>query len=139
MNTNTLALLQIAFSLGQDKLIEGLHNSGYKDIRPVHGKVFAFIDREKGSLLVELAKRAKVSKQFMSQLIKEVEELGYVKKINHHTDKRAYLVTLTTKGKQAVMAADIAVVELEAWYKKQLTNDDYQKLRQLLSKLCFLK
>ncbi|MCC6816799.1 MAG: winged helix DNA-binding protein [Saprospiraceae bacterium] len=139
MKLNTLALLQIAFSLGQDKLVEGLNKAGFTDIRYVHGKAFAYIDRENGSQLVELARKAKVSKQFMSQLIHQIENMGYMTKTDNVKDKRSYLVKLTAKGKKAVKAADQVVTELEESYEKLLEEENYILLRTLLSKLCMNK
>lgn len=137
MNLNTLALLQIAFTKGQDFLIEGLHKSGYTDIRPVHGKVFAFIDRENGSQLVELARKGQVTKQFMSQLISQLEESGYIIKKDHHSDKRSWLVKLTAKGKRSVKVADAVIQELENKYIKLLTHGNHETLREILTKVCF--
>lgn len=137
MEINTLALLQISFMHGQERLVSGLHKAGFPEIRPVHGKVFAYIDRENGSQLVDLAKRSNVTKQFMSQLIKQLEELDYIKKTIHPTDQRAFLVKLTAKGKRSVAAADKIILEMEKQYAELLHDHGYQKLRELLSKICF--
>lgn len=137
MEINTLALLQVAFIKGQDYLIEGLHKAGYKDIRPVHGKVFAFIDRENGSQLVELAKKGQVTKQFMSQLISQLEEQGYIVKKDHHSDKRSWLVKLTAKGKRSVTVADEVIQTLEKKYVELLTKSKHETLREILTKICF--
>jgi DNA-binding MarR family transcriptional regulator len=132
---NIAALLNISFSRVEDMLMNELHKNGFNDIRPVHGKILGYINREEGSQLVELAQRAKVTKQFMSQLAQQIEAMGYIKKVAHHSDKRSQLVKLTPKGEQLIEAADNAFQRIETSFKKQLSAERYKALRQCLEQI----
>ena len=132
---NLAALLNISFSRVEAMLMNELHKNGFTDIRPVHGKIFGYINRQEGSQMVELAQRSKVSKQFMSQLVHELTNMGYIEKTAHHSDKRAQLIVLSPKGVQLLEAADQAFQRIETRFKAQLTADRYEVLRQCLEQI----
>jgi len=134
-NLNLLTLLQIAFSKMQAAFIKELHRAGFKDIKPAHGKVFAFIDAENGSQPIELANKAETTKQNMSKLLIELERLGYLKKTEHPNDKRASVVKLTANGEKCVLFAKIALEKIEQIISSDLSKEEYNKFRRLLEKL----
>lgn len=138
-NINTLALLQIAFTKMQAVLLSELHKEGFSDIKAVHGKVFAYIDMEKGSQPIELANKAETTKQFMSQLLIELEGLGYIKKVNHPSDNRAYIVKLTAKGKRSVLTAKQGLEKIEQLISTELSASEYDKFRKSLEKIMLMK
>lgn len=135
---NIAALLNISFNRVEDMLMNALHEQGFNDIRPVHGKILGYINREDGSQLIELAQRAKVTKQFMSQLAQQIEEMGYIRKIAHHFDKRSQIAILTPKGKRLLKVADKAFKQIESDIKKKLTPENYKVLVQCLEQIITL-
>ena len=81
-----------------------LEEAGYDDIRPTHGCVFRFV-REEGMRLTELASNAGMTKQSAGELVDDLVELGYVERIPDPADRRAKLICLTERGREAQRSA----------------------------------
>ena len=112
-----------------------LKDKGYEDITPSHGWIF-YNTGENGSRITELAAKAKITKQSMSVLVAQLEKGGYVKKLPDATDKRAWMLVLTAKGKKIKSLGQQINFEFEEQWKKKLGVRDYDQLRQLLMRLC---
>ncbi|UUZ61778.1 MarR family winged helix-turn-helix transcriptional regulator [Nocardioides sp. B-3] len=79
--------------------------------------------------------RANMSPQAMGEFVDELEELGYVVRRPDPTDRRAKLITLTSKG-QACIAAGIATIDgIEQQLTARLGERGHAQLRSLLAKL----
>lgn len=65
----------------------------------------------------ELAKRARVTKQAMSKVAKELQELGYIQSSEDAGDKRVTIFTLTERGKKFVLEARLCVNDLMNEYR----------------------
>lgn len=78
-------------------LMAGLAARGYGDLTPAFATVIPQLDAV-GARSTVLARQAGVSKQAMSQLLKQLEELDYVEQIADSTDTRAKRVRLTRRG-----------------------------------------
>lgn len=78
-------------------LMAGLAARGYADLTPAFATVIPQLDAT-GARSTVLARQAGVSKQAMSQLLKQLEELDYVEQIADSTDTRAKMVRLTRRG-----------------------------------------
>ena len=130
---NTVSLLGRAYSLLGFRIVDGVVGAGFPQ-KPAHSAVFAQIDPE-GSRLTELARRANVSPQAMGELVDELEQLEYVVRRPDPTDRRAKLITLTSKG-HACIAAGIATIDgIEQQLTQRLGERGHQQLRGLLTKL----
>lgn len=112
MSLNIAALLNIAFKIAQNRLVEDLAAAGYPDIRAVHGAVFAYLG-ENGEMITTLARRSQQSKQAIHKLVVYLEERGYVNRVDHDRDGRANLVILTEKGRAAVRVAENSIAQTE--------------------------
>src|ERR1700742_1863836 len=77
-----------------------LEGAGYDDIRPTHGCVFRFV-REDGMRLTELATLGGITKQSAGELVDDLVGLGYVERIPDPADRRAKLICLTERGRDA--------------------------------------
>src|ERR671931_2582457 len=106
-------LLEAHRSLGGE-LLEGLSERGYEDVRPGHAALFMNIDRRAGTRLIELARRARMTKQGMMLLVDDLEERGYVRRVPDEEDGRAKVVRLTARGRRYVAEARRAVSAVEA-------------------------
>lgn len=67
------------------------HAAGFTDIREAHNTVFGLVPAD-GIRLTDLAARAGVSKQAMSELVNDLVEKGYFSKEPDPTDGRAKLI-----------------------------------------------
>jgi DNA-binding MarR family transcriptional regulator len=117
-----------------DELVGRLHRRGFTGIKPSHGAVFANIDAE-GTRATELARRAGMTKQSMSELIADLESKGYVQRRPDPRDRRARVVVLTTAGKEVDRAADEIIGRIERAYAKRLGEGPFRELKSLLGRL----
>jgi DNA-binding MarR family transcriptional regulator len=88
-----------------------------------------------GSRVADLARRARMSRQAMGELVDDLERLGYVERRPDASDGRAKLVVLTRKGESAAEQGIAAVVDLEARWATCLGADAARLFREALVKL----
>lgn len=79
-------------------LVESFAAAGYPEIQPAYHPVFECID-EDGTRLTDLAARADMTHQSMSEIVAALERLGYVERRPDPADRRARLVRLTPEGR----------------------------------------
>lgn len=132
---NTGAYLRMMWDELRHNMEEQLKERGFADVSPSHGWIFHNI-KEEGSRVTELATIAKITKQSMSALVAQLEHSGYVKKKIDPTDKRAWLLILTSKGQKVKDAGHEINYQFEKKWEQKLGKKDYGQLRQLLMKLC---
>ena len=70
---------------------------GFKGLTPAFAGLIPLLDAT-GARATALAQRSGVTKQAMSQLVKELEARGYVEQVLDPTDTRAKIVRLTKRG-----------------------------------------
>jgi DNA-binding MarR family transcriptional regulator len=70
---------------------------GFEGLTPAFAQLMPLLDAE-GAHTTELAKRAGVSKQAISQLVRELQARGYVEQVPDPSDTRAKFVRLTKRG-----------------------------------------
>lgn len=83
----------------------------------------------------ELAKKARVTKQAMSKVVKELTEADYITSETDGKDKRSAIIYLTPKGKRLVLSARERVRELEKEYEKVLGKKELPLFKEMLLKL----
>ncbi|MBM5810400.1 MAG: winged helix-turn-helix transcriptional regulator [Gammaproteobacteria bacterium] len=83
---------------------------GFTGLQSAHTAVFANLNVE-GTRLTDLARRARMTKQGMGQLVDELERLGYVERVPHPTDSRAKIVRFTGQGRR-LMAHGVEIGEI---------------------------
>ena len=82
-------------------------NGGFNDVTPAFSSLMPLLDAT-GARPTTLAQRAGVTKQAISQLVRELEGRGYVEQVPDSTDTRAKIVRLTKRG-VALQAASAEV------------------------------
>jgi DNA-binding MarR family transcriptional regulator len=85
--------------------------------------------------LTELAHRAGMTPQSMAEIVDELVELGYVVRRPDPADRRAKLVVLTRRGRDAVAAGRRTIEGLEDRVTEVLGERGHRDLRRLLGKL----
>lgn len=103
--------------------------AGFVDHRLVHHNVMAHITRD-GIRLTELAERAGMTKQAMSELVLDLEVLGYLRREPDPTDGRAKLIRFTKKGLAAVSAATLALRKMDTALDDRLPKGSLRALRR---------
>src|SRR4051812_34871298 len=72
----------------------------------------------------QLARRAFMTPQSMSEVIHALEDKAFIKRNPHPTHRRALPATLTAKGRRTLAACDAAVAEFEAVMLAGFTADE---------------
>ncbi|KAA2241430.1 MarR family transcriptional regulator [Chitinophaga agrisoli] len=116
------------------RLMEKLQQKGYTDFKMGDMVLIANIAPE-GIINNELAKKALITKQAMSKVVKNLEAAGYIVTRKHETDNRAMVIFLSDKGKELVIAATESVLEIEEHYASLIGGTDAATLKDLLKKL----
>jgi DNA-binding MarR family transcriptional regulator len=111
--TPVLLLVTLAERHLADALQAHLVAAGFTDHRLVHHNVMAHVTYE-GLRLTELAEKAGITKQAMSELVLDLEQLGYLTRTADPHDGRAKLIGFTDKGRAAVREAMRAFAEMES-------------------------
>lgn len=91
------ALLRMAWEALQTELYADLHAAGFDDLREVHRPVLRYPPID-GARPTELAARLKLSKQATNDLIRDLEDLGYLRLESDPTDGRARILRYTERG-----------------------------------------
>jgi len=91
----------------------------FLDIRFPHLQVWGNIGID-GIRLTDLAAKAQLSLAACSELVDELQHLGYLVRHPDPSDGRAKLIFPTTKGREVLDAAGQAVAELEQRWRQKL-------------------
>lgn len=128
------ALLRVPAQAIQRRLIADLNASGYSELRLPHMAVLQYPGPD-GCRPLELARRAGISKQAMNQLLKSLEQHGYVSREDANGDLRARRVQLTKRG-CAVWKRMIELLEAtEAEWRAALGARRFDELKALLGEV----
>ena len=110
---------------------EKLTEQGYNDFKMAYMPVLMNIKLE-GTNNNDLAKVARVSKQAMSKVAKELLDLGYIKTKTDAKDKRITIFMLTERGKKLVVEARLCVKDLMDEYRDNIGKSEFDNAIQTL-------
>lgn len=81
--------------------VQGLNNQSFKDMKAngIKTAIFLFLIYEKNITQSIIVERTAVAKQTINNVIMELCEDGYIKRISDKDDKRIKILELTDKGK----------------------------------------
>ena len=128
-------LLAKASQRWNELLAERFRLSGYSEVRPSFGSVLVPLMEEDDLRVGELARRARLSKQAMTTLVRSVEHAGLVVREPDAGDGRAARVRLTPKGQAFGVAAAQVVRELDDLVEGSLDEDELDRLVNALRKV----
>ncbi|MBS0325039.1 MAG: winged helix-turn-helix transcriptional regulator [Proteobacteria bacterium] len=128
------ALLRVPAQAIQRRLIAGLNASGFPGLRLAHMAVLQYPGPD-GCRPLELAHRAGMSKQAMNQLLKSLEQLGYLGREDAADDRRARRVYLTKRGHAVWNRMIDLLEEIEAEWRAALGAKPFAQLKELLAKV----
>jgi DNA-binding MarR family transcriptional regulator len=111
-----------------------LTEAGHPTIRPGHGCVFRFID-EGGSRLTDLAESARLTKQAVSEVVGDLERIGYVERAPDPQDGRAKVIRLTEEGLEARKTGLGIFRDIETEWAERYGAERVKKLRELLEEM----
>jgi DNA-binding MarR family transcriptional regulator len=111
-----------------------LADTEYGDIRPTHGCVFRFVP-EDGMRLTRLAGLASITKQSAGEIVDELTRRGYVERIPDPEDKRAKLICLTQRGREAQAVGFGLFAEVERRWIERYGAERWAAMRELLEEI----
>jgi DNA-binding MarR family transcriptional regulator len=127
-------LAALALSGFQRELYGKLAEAGHPEIRPRHGAVLAWLDRE-GTRATELSRLSGRHKQVIGTLADELDRLGYVERRPDPADRRAKLIVPTERGLDAIERTDAIVRAIERRNSRRLGKEAYEELKASLREI----
>jgi DNA-binding MarR family transcriptional regulator len=124
-------LVSILKRQSDDWVTEALITNGYPDFKLAHMPFIMNIANE-GTNNNDLAKRARVTKQAMSKVSKELQKLGYIQTKVDPKDKRSSIFLLTDKGKKFIIEARLCVKSLMDEYRKAIGKNKFDTMLQTM-------
>ncbi len=106
-------LLAKASQRWNEHLYARFRRAGFPQVRPAYGSILIPLFEEDGLRLSELARRARLSKQTMTTMIRLMERTGLVRRVPDPHDRRAFRVYLTPLARRFRKAAERALAGLE--------------------------
>ena len=105
---------------------------GFSEVRPAFGSVLLPLFQRDGLRMGELAMAARMSKQNMTTLVREVERSGLVRRRRDDTDRRAQRVWLTDRAEEFRPAATQIQAEMSSLLSRVLARRTVATLRRSL-------
>lgn len=125
------ALLRLPAQAIHRRIIRGLNDAGFRDLRLPHMAVLQYPGPD-GRRPRELADRAGMSKQAMNQLLRSLERLGYIRRRDAEEGGRARIVYFTPRGRAAWTKIHDVLAEIETEWRGTLGDRDFDRLKKLL-------
>jgi DNA-binding MarR family transcriptional regulator len=125
-------LLAKASQRWNDMLYERFYQAGYSDVRPNYGSILLPLFEQDGLQMGELARRASLSKQTLTTLVRAVEGSGLVRREQDPLDRRAYRIYLTERAHSFRPIATRILDELDAAVAASFLPEQLAALRGML-------
>ncbi|MEO3757614.1 MarR family transcriptional regulator [Mycobacterium sp. B14F4] len=109
-------------------------DAGYGDVREPHLQIFGNI-RMGGTRLTELADRAQLSLAATSELVNDLEQLGYLTRRPDPADGRAKLIDLTKRGRALMADAGARVADIEQRWSAIVGARNFRQMCRTMQRL----
>jgi DNA-binding MarR family transcriptional regulator len=134
-NSHIGQLLRDGFREFEAELAVGLEEPRSRvGLRPVHDAVLAYLDRD-GTRASVLAERARLTRQAITQLVDELEELGVVTRRPDPDDGRAKIIEYTPQALEVFDESRKVIAAIEERWKRRLGVRRYAALRSGLEEI----
>jgi DNA-binding MarR family transcriptional regulator len=128
-------LLAKASQRWNERLQQGFAEAGFPEVKASYGSVLIPLLEEDGLRMGEIARRARLSKQTMTTMVRLCERDGLVERRPDPDDARATLVHLTAKARRFQPAAERVLGCLDRDVKRSLGAQRVAELRRSLEEL----
>ena len=128
------ALLRVPAQAIHRRIIAELNAAGYNDLHLPHISVFQFPGPD-GVRPGVLAERAGMSKQAMNQLLRSLEDLGYIARSDSPDEGRTRIVRFTRRGHAAYSRIYDILLDVEREWKAELGPRAFAQLKTLLARV----
>lgn len=128
------ALLRMPVDVIHARMLAALHEHGFTEVIPAHMVVLRYPGPD-NLRPVELATQTGMSKQALNYLLGQLEEAGYLERVEDPGDRRSKRIRLAERGYAAAAVMRAAVAEVEAEFARACGDEDLEALRNLLVRL----
>lgn len=128
------ALLRFGVHEIRSRIYAGVLAAGFDDLRPAHVTLFRWPGPD-GRRPTEVAADAQLSKQRVNDLLRDLEQLAYLRLERDRTDSRARIIRLTARGRRLHAAAVGVHAQIEDEWRQTIGPQRYEHLRQMLAEL----
>ena len=128
------ALLRMPWETVRRRMLERLHERGFRDLDAPHLNVLLFPGPE-GLKPTELATRMSASKQSVNHLLGQLERFGYLERRGHPHDLRSKRIHLTPRGRTVALTIREAVEQVEREWALLIGRKRLEHLRETLRAL----
>jgi DNA-binding MarR family transcriptional regulator len=131
-------LLAKATQRWNEVLAERFAAAGYGDVRPSYGSALLPLFEEDGLRVGELARRARLSKQTMTEMVRRLERDRLVERRPDPSDGRASLIFLTARSRAFAPIATDVLRELDRLVRQHFDEQQVDELKAALRELLSL-
>ena len=128
------ALLRVPAQAIHRRIIRELNAAGFDELRLPHIAVLQFPGPD-GARPGTLADRAGISKQAMNQLLRSLEDLGYIVRSGAPDQGRTRIVRFTKRGRAAYLRIHDILRDVEREWSVELGSRRFAQLKELLSRV----
>ena len=133
MDRDDLGFLLAKATQRWNELLQGrFRAAGWDEVRPSYGSILVPLFEEDGLRMGELARRARLSKQTMTTMVRLLERDGLVRRERDPDDGRAYRIVLTAKARRFEPAGEQTLSELNALARERLGERRLQSVKHAL-------
>jgi DNA-binding MarR family transcriptional regulator len=128
------ALLRMPIDEIRERMLAALHAKGFTDLIPAHLIVLRWPGPD-GLRPVEIAAQSGMSKQALNYLLGQLEEGGYLERVDDPEDRRSKRVRMTKRGYDAGRAMRAAVTKIEKEFARTYGEAELDQMRAVLTHL----
>ena len=109
--------------------------AGFEDVSPAYGSVLLPLYEEDGMRMGDLARRAMLSKQTMTEMVRRLERDGLIRRKPDPADGRASRIFLTARSRRFEPVAATILADLDQGLRRRLGADRTRELKRALRDL----
>ena len=128
------SLLRVPAQAIHRRIVRELNAAGFDELRLPHIAVLQFPGPD-GVRPGTLAERAGISKQAMNQLLRSLEDLGYIIRSGVPDEGRTRMIRFTKRGRAAYSKIHDILRDIEREWRVELGSRRFALLKELLSRV----
>lgn len=124
-------LLRTRLEWIEEHLMQNAEKNGYGYITPSMARLYSYLGNTPVPMS-ELARRLKISRQAVHQLVNEGINSGFLELLDSPKDKRVKMVQFSQQGQKMAAVAIAEINKAEEELKQYLGAENVQQLRRIL-------